>query len=123
MSTSHACVFSCVWGCYDLFTHVKTSNVDRKHIPSSHAVRLRTALWGIQGCLSSTPRKQINRAQGRVSRAPPLGLPLHSLPCCFNVRICNIQKLNVFNTFLTFVLQVLFGSFTYILQHCNIVLF
>lgn len=78
--------FSCVRGCYVLFTHVKASYINRKHIQSPHTVRLRTALWGIQVCLSSTPRKQINRAQGRVSSK------LHLLVCCFNVQICNIQK-------------------------------
>lgn len=88
-------VFGGVMICSHMWKHLmSTENIFRVHMQSV----LRTALWGIQGCLSSTPRKQINWAQGRVSRAPTLGLPLHSLPCCFNVRICNIQTVSVFNT-------------------------
>lgn len=92
--------FSCVQGCNVLFTHVKASYINRKHIQSSHTVRLRTALWRIQVCLSSTPRKQINRAQGRVSsKSSPVALTVLYWFIALMCKSAIFKKLTVLNTF------------------------
>lgn len=79
-----------LWSCFSFRLHIQYGE---------------TALWMIQCWFSSTPRKQINPAHGRVSTSLPSGLLLYYFACYLNAQICNSHKLIEFNTFWFHILQ------------------